>query len=166
MLEGAGIGASRYLLNGSKVLGIFIQTDDDAIHGRVFMDDVWEADFYSMDLTDSSLPPNAALTATTLLSPPVDEQRNRRYPKELLAWVNSCGFVNVQNQETASMSTYTAFGAPNELVDGDEMGPGLAASGGQGLGREWERGFGVGIGRVTTLLVFDILLPRRGEGGE
>jgi hypothetical protein len=139
-LQGTGIGASRYLFNGSEVLEVFIQTDNDAIHGRVFMDDVWEANFYSVDYTDSGLPPKAALTATTIEA---DTGRGEGAEERvMLVWVNSSGFVNVQGRGTVNVSAYNSFSGPKGIVEGDGgVQPGLAATG-WGVPRVW---FGDGV---------------------
>jgi hypothetical protein len=123
-LQGTGIGADRYLLNGGEVLEVFIQTDIDAIHGRVYMNSVWDASFYYVNGTEEGLGPDVSLTATTMEEPAPSSL------KVLLAWVSESGFVNVQSRDTMNVTEYNAFSAAKQLFEGDGgVQPGLAATG-------------------------------------
>lgn len=120
-LEGTGIGTARYLLDGGEVLEVFIQTDNNAIHGRVYQDSIWEADFYSVDGTNTDLSPNAALTATTVYQDTV---------RVFLAWVSSSGFLNIQSRDTVNVTQYNTFSDPKQMAEGDGgEQQGLAATG-------------------------------------
>jgi hypothetical protein len=129
-LQGTGIATARYLLDGGEVLEAFVQVDNDALHGRVYADSVWEPDWYAVDGTESGLSPNAAVTATVAEQEPGMAGDGE---KVWLAWTNGAGFVNVQSRATVNVTAYNAFTAAKQLVEGDGgQQPGLAATGSDG----------------------------------
>ena len=96
--DGSAIGISRYLIDGAEVMEVFVQTVNDAIHGRLYINNVWDANFYAVDGTTTSLIQDAALTATTV------NQTNGSMV--LLAWVSSTGFLTVQSRATVNVTQY------------------------------------------------------------
>jgi hypothetical protein len=101
--DGSGFGCSRYLVDGGEVLEVFIQATNAAIHGRVYIDSVWTADFYTVDGTPETVMGGASLTATTVPQP------NGTFV--FLAYVASNSFLTVQSRGTLNVTQYNAFSA-------------------------------------------------------
>ncbi|KAH7370129.1 hypothetical protein BKA65DRAFT_487723 [Rhexocercosporidium sp. MPI-PUGE-AT-0058] len=124
--DGTGIGASRWMSDGSEVMEIFCQATNGAIHGRVYRNSVWSSEFYAVQGTPGMITQGASMTATTV------NQKNGSVV--LLAYVENSGFLTTQFRETVNITTdYSGFSAPKRLVEGDgKISTGLAAVGTSG----------------------------------
>jgi hypothetical protein len=122
--EGSGIGTARWVLAGNEVLEVFLQTQSDAIHERVYMDDAWGSVFYAVDGTANGTSQGSAMTSTV-----VTKSNNTIV---LLAYVSSDGNLTVQSRDTANgtQTQFNAFSVPKRILVGDGHIPtGIAAVG-------------------------------------
>jgi hypothetical protein len=123
--DGSGFGCSRYLMDGGEVLEVFIQATNAAIHGRVYINSVWTAYFYTVDGTPETVMGGASLTATTVTQP------NGTFV--FLAYVASNSFLTVQSRGTLNVTQYNTFSSPVNVMQGDgESETGLGAVGIEG----------------------------------
>jgi len=107
------------------VLEVFIQATNAAIHGRVYINSVWTADFYTVDGTPETVMGGASLTATTVTQP------NGTFV--FLAYVASNSFLTVQSRGTLNVTQYNTFSSPVNVMQGDgESETGLGAVGIEG----------------------------------
>jgi len=112
-LAGSGIGTARYILAGSEVLEVFVQTEQDDIWERVYMDDAWTSDFYVIDGTADRISQGSAMTSTVM------NQSNSS--TVLLAYFSSDGSLTVQSRGTANgtQTEFNAFSIPKTILVGD-----------------------------------------------
>jgi len=128
-LTGTGIGTARWWLpsDGSEVLEVFVQVSGGALHGRVYMEDVWTSDFYAVDGTPNTVSEGAPLTSTVVHQP-------NNATMVLLTYVASNGFLTVQSRGTNGTNTaFAAFSTPQNVLQSDGSSTtGIAAFDAQG----------------------------------
>lgn len=118
---GCGIGASRWVNGSNEVLEIFCQVTNKAIQGRVFAQNVWNSNRYSVDSTGPQIPDGASLASTT-----IDDGNGSII---LLAYITEGGFLTVQTRQ-AENPDVEAFSSPVQVVEGDgQANTGLTAVG-------------------------------------
>ncbi|KAE8446592.1 hypothetical protein EG329_011785 [Mollisiaceae sp. DMI_Dod_QoI] len=114
-LAGSGIGASRWWLlsDGTEVLEVYTQVSGGALHGKVYMESVWNPNFYAVNGTPNTVSEGAALTSTVV------HQTNSTMV--MLAYVASNGYLTVQSRGTVNQSNtdFDAFSTPQSVYRGD-----------------------------------------------
>lgn len=127
--EGSSFGISRYVSGEQEIEEIFFQSTDGAIHGRRYINSVWDPEYYSVNATGAGLPLGTRLTATTVAQADGEAVI-------LLAYVSSSEFLTVQSRGTANVTNLRDFSSPQQVVKGDgRPDTSLAADGSSGVPR-------------------------------
>jgi len=123
---GTGIGVVRWLNGRDEVEELYFQVLDGGIQGRMYAENRWITEFYSIDGTPGNVPAGASISATTI------RETGNATSMIYIAYLGKRGFVNGQSRGTTNITKFSGFSSPIQLADGNgHSRTGLGCVGGE-----------------------------------